>query len=77
VWLAQAHREVPAGTPAPWRARWAEQAARHRQGPPPVTMLDPDEVAVPETPAIAAANRTTAALALEHTLRVLEERAGA
>jgi acetoin utilization protein AcuC len=76
VWLAQAHRAVPTETPAGWRERWAVDAARHRAGPPPAEMLDPDRLAVRETPAVAAANRSTASRALEHTLRILDQRAG-
>ncbi len=32
VWLAQAHRDVPAETPAEWRSRWAGDAARAPPG---------------------------------------------
>jgi len=74
VWLAQAHRDVPAETPPAWRERWAAEAASFRQGPPPIAMLDPEGSAAPETTATAAANRMTAERALEHTLRVLEGR---
>jgi acetoin utilization protein AcuC len=77
VWLAQAHREVPAETPFEWRTRWADEAARHRAGPPPAPMIDPAGVAAPESPTVAASNRATAAAALDHTLRVLAERLGA
>ncbi|MFN8631633.1 MAG: acetoin utilization protein AcuC, partial [Chloroflexota bacterium] len=77
IWLAQAHRAVPEETPADWRARWLEESLQFRAGPPPVLMLDPDGVAHPESPSIAAANRATAAAALEHTLHVLAERHGA
>jgi acetoin utilization protein AcuC len=77
VWLAQAHREVPVETPAAWRQRWSDEAARHRAGPPPALMLDPDGTCRPETPAVAAANRATASRALEHTLHVLGARHGA
>lgn len=74
LWLAQAHREAPVETPAVWRERWAPEASRHRAGLMPDLMLDPAGVARPETESIAAANRTTAAIALEHTLAVLAER---
>ena len=33
VWLAGAHREVPATTPPAWRDRWAAEAARYGQAP--------------------------------------------
>ena len=74
VWLAQAHRDVPVATPQAWRARWAAEAEGHRSGPPPALMLDPDGTARPEAASVAAANRATAAAALDHTLRVLAER---
>lgn len=74
VWLAQAHRDVPAETPAAWRERWAEEASRYRQGPVPALMLDPAGTASPEPARVAAANRATAARAVEHTLQVLERR---
>ena len=40
VWLAQAHRELPAETPAGWRERWAEEARAFGQGPLPVDLVD-------------------------------------
>lgn len=41
TWLAGAHREVPATTPAAWRERWAAEAARYGQVPLPETFDDP------------------------------------
>jgi acetoin utilization protein AcuC len=41
VWLAGAHREVPAETPATWRDRWAGDGARYGQAPPPTSFEDP------------------------------------
>ena len=41
TWLAGAHREVPAATPAAWRERWASEAARYGQAPLPTTFDDP------------------------------------
>ncbi len=76
VWLAQAHRPVPVHTPAAWRERWAAEAARHRQGPPPELMVDPAGTAMGESSSIAAANRATASRALEHALRILDGRRG-
>jgi acetoin utilization protein AcuC len=40
VWLAGAHREVPAATPVEWRERWATEAARYGQAPLPATFED-------------------------------------
>ena len=76
VWLAQAHREVPAELPAAWHARWADESARYRQAAPPTLMLDPDGTARTESRATAEANRAIAAHALEHTLHVLADRHG-
>ncbi len=74
VWLAQAHLDVPVATPPAWRDRWAAEAADQRSGPPPALMADPDGTARREAPSVAAANRATAAAALDHTLRVLAKR---
>jgi acetoin utilization protein AcuC len=76
VWLAQAHRGVPPQTPSEWRERWAPDAARYDQGPPPAVLLDPPGTSPDEAPEVAARNAATAAEALEHTLRVLAERHG-
>ena len=40
VWLAGAHREVPAETPAAWRERWGGEGARYGQAPLPATFED-------------------------------------
>ena len=74
VWLAQAHLEVPEETPPAWRERWAAEAERYRQGPPPVEMLDPAGTAPAEPRRVAEANRATVEAALEHTLRMLDDR---
>ena len=76
VWLAQAHRDVPEETPPAWRDRWAAEAGRYHQGPPPVAMLDPAGTAPTEPQRVAEANRATAGRALDHTLKVLDERKG-
>jgi acetoin utilization protein AcuC len=76
VWLAQAHREVPAVTPAAWRARWANEAAHYGQGPPPEAMLDGPDVALRETERLMDTNLAIGHRALEHTLGILAERSG-
>ncbi len=40
VWLAGAHREVPAAIPLEWRERWATEGARYDQAPLPATFDD-------------------------------------
>ncbi len=40
TWLAGAHRDPPESTDPAWRARWADAAADHEQGPPPETFQD-------------------------------------
>jgi acetoin utilization protein AcuC len=56
VWLAQAHLDGPEATPVEWRERWAHEAERWRQGPPPERLVDPAGTAAPESAGIAAAN---------------------
>jgi acetoin utilization protein AcuC len=77
IWLAQAHREVPAETPREWRARWAADAVRYRQAPPPVVFLDPADLATTEGRDIAERNREAAGAALACSLRALGEGAAA
>ena len=40
TWLAGMHREVPSSTTEVWRDRWASEAARYGQSPPPETFQD-------------------------------------
>src|SRR3954454_14712024 len=47
VWLAEAHRDVPAATPAAWRDAWAHEAARYGQAPMPETFTDPPNAGEP------------------------------
>ena len=77
VWLAQAHRDPPEETPEAWRARWAEDAARHGRTQLPATMLDAASLARPEPAGVLERNMATAARALEHSLEVLATRDGA
>jgi acetoin utilization protein AcuC len=56
VWLAQAHREPPETTPPAWRERWAAEAERWRQSPPPEVLIDPAGTAGPESAGVAGAN---------------------
>jgi acetoin utilization protein AcuC len=47
VWLAGAHREVPAETAADWRERWTAEAKRYGQAPLPGTFEDPPNAGLP------------------------------
>jgi acetoin utilization protein AcuC len=49
VWLAAAHREVPAETPEAWRDRWATEAQRYGQAPLPLTFDDAPTATEPAT----------------------------
>jgi acetoin utilization protein AcuC len=49
VWLAAAHRDVPAETPPAWRERWAAEAGRYGQAPLPLTFDDPPTATDPAT----------------------------
>jgi acetoin utilization protein AcuC len=61
VWLAGAHREVPGSTPAAWRERWADEAARYGQSPLPGTFEDPPNAGLRLDPAqVAAEDRSRA-----------------
>ena len=71
VWLAQAHRDPPEQTPEAWRDRWAASAEVHRQGPPPVLLLDLPGTVDAESEAVAASNRRHAEAALSGALRHL------
>lgn len=72
VWLAQAHLEPPHETPADWRERWAAEAERFGQAPPPETLLDPADLVAPESADISAKNAQTAERALAGALELLK-----
>ena len=69
VWLAQAHVEPPETTPPAWRERWADEAQRWRQEPPPDLFVDPAGTAGPESERVAAAN----AAVVETVLKLVAE----
>ena len=73
VWLAQAHRDIPPATPAAWRSRWAVEASRHGQSPPPDALLDLPELAPGESRQVAERNLGAARTALSGTLHTLAE----
>ena len=74
VWLAQAHRVVPAETPRHWRERWAAESARQRQSPPPIEFVDPPGTAPAEPAGFRARNLATAELSLAQAVRLLADR---
>ncbi|HET7677993.1 MAG TPA: acetoin utilization protein AcuC [Candidatus Limnocylindrales bacterium] len=74
VWLAQAHREVPGETPVAWRERWAEEAERYHQAPPPMDFIDPPGTTVDDPPQVVEANARTAQSALRGSLERLAPR---
>jgi acetoin utilization protein AcuC len=47
VWLAGAHREVPAETAPDWRERWTAEAEKYGQAPLPGTFEDPPNAGLP------------------------------
>jgi len=63
VWLAGAHREVPASTPEAWRERWASEGARYGQAPPPAAFTDPPNAGEPVDGAQDAADSRSAVVA--------------
>ena len=71
VWLAQAHREIPDAVDGDWRARWADEAARFGQAPPPTAYLDAPGSVAPEHASLIDANRRTAERSLERALASL------
>ncbi len=47
TWLAGAHRDAPEVTDPVWRSRWARDALRHDQCPPPERFADPPNAGLP------------------------------
>ena len=74
VWLAQAHREPPAEVDTAWRARWADEAARFHQSPPPAEWLDADDLVKPESAESSEANARTVERSLSGALELLDAR---
>ncbi|MDQ3554540.1 MAG: acetoin utilization protein AcuC, partial [Chloroflexota bacterium] len=70
VWLAQAHRDVPAATPPEWRARWAAEAVGFAQAPLPEAYLDPPDLVQTEPEAMIAVNQRTAERSLARSLQL-------
>lgn len=73
VWFAQAHRDPPHETDPEWRERWAVEAARYHQSPPPEPWLDPEDLVRPEAADVAETNARLAEQALVGSLEQLSE----
>jgi GNAT superfamily N-acetyltransferase len=63
TWLAGAHREVPSATPAAWRERWADEAARYGQAPLPATFDDEPRAGIAASPNLEAIDARAVAMA--------------
>ncbi len=63
VWLAGAHREVPAAIPPSWRERWAGDALRYGQAPLPGSFVDEPNAGEPVDAGQAAAEARSEAIA--------------
>ncbi len=72
VWLAQSHLDTPPETDPEWRERWAAEAARFHQSPPPAEFLDPDDLVTAEKADTATTNSRTLDKALGEALKHLE-----
>jgi acetoin utilization protein AcuC len=64
VWLAQSHRPVPEETPLTWRERWADEAGRYGQAPPPQSYLDRADLVAPDGERLFQRNAVTVASAM-------------
>ena len=71
VWLAQVHQPIPDAVDGDWQARWASEAARFGQAPPPASFVDPPGAVAPEHTALTDANRRTAERSLGRALEAL------
>jgi acetoin utilization protein AcuC len=74
VWLAQAHADAPVETDIAWRERWAAEAERHGQSPPPTTYLDAEDLVRADPPDVVDANQRTVGRALTGALALLKEK---
>lgn len=74
VWLAQAHVEPPEVLPEAWRERWADEAERYSQAPPPERMLDEPRLRLIEPPGVGERNMRTAGRSLARSLELLGRR---
>ena len=71
VWLAGAHRDVPAAIPPAWRERWSDEALRYGQAPLPDSFVDPPNAGEPvDTGQAAAEARSDAIAALVRRIAV-------
>jgi acetoin utilization protein AcuC len=71
VWLAQAHLSIPDAVDGDWQARWAGEAARFGQAPPPAAYVDAPGTVGPEHRALTEADRRTSERSLDRALQSL------
>ncbi len=72
IWYAQAHAEPAAETDPDWRKRWAAEAARFGQSPPPTDFLDADDLGGAEPADVLQANTKATERALAGALELLK-----
>jgi acetoin utilization protein AcuC len=70
VWLTQSHADV-GEIPVEWRDRWAPDAERHDQSPPPESLLDARGTVADDPPDLVSANAATAERSIEQALELL------
>jgi len=70
VWLAQAHRRMPARTSEAWRDRWAAEAEAFGQAPLPVDLVDPPRTVAPDPDVIVSRNLKRAHTSLMQSLEL-------
>ncbi|MEA2675869.1 MAG: acetoin utilization protein AcuC [Chloroflexota bacterium] len=71
IWLAQAHRDPPLDTDPAWRERWAAEAERYDQSPPPTEFLDPTGLIKRESADLTESNAKTVERALSGALELI------
>jgi acetoin utilization protein AcuC len=74
IWLAQAHRDIPAEAPAAWRERWDDAARSFGQAPPPADFIDPPGTVAPDPDLIVKRNLERAEESLKQAVRLLGSR---
>jgi acetoin utilization protein AcuC len=71
IWLAQAHRDVPAETSSQWRGRWTDEAESFGQAPLPAAFIDPPDLVAPDSGPMVERGLATARRSVEQSLGLL------